>query len=409
MNVLLINKFLYPRGGDAISTITTGRILESYGHHVVFWGMTHPSNPPYPFQDSFVSQTDYNLENRWSSKAKSALNILYSTEARRKIAGLLNVFKPDIVHLNNFAHQISPSILDEIKKHDIPTVMTMRDYKMVCPSYSMLAKGKSCERCAHGRYWYCAFYRCTKGSLFKSLVNVAEMVLHHDILHIYDKIDLYVSPSRFLMNKVKEMGLNGDVLWLPNCVDVADFKPSYNSQENSMVYVGRLSSEKGIETLIEASKGLGVRLKIIGDGPLKGHLEDVCKKDNNLHVDFLGYLTGDALLNEIRNSMFLVIPSEWYENNPRSVIEAFALGKPVVGARIGGIPELVKDWETGLTFTSGDAVDLNSKIKLMIDNKDRLPDMGKNARIFVEKELSTEIHYNRLMDIYSLAKEKAIK
>jgi len=409
MNVLLINKFLYPKGGDAISTITTGRILESYGHHVVFWGMAHPSNPPYPYQDSFVSQTDYDLENRWSSKARSALNILYSTEARRKIAGLLNVFKPDIVHLNNFAHQISPSILDEIKKHDIPTVMTMRDYKMVCPSYSMLAKGKFCERCAHGRYRYCAFYRCTKGSLFKSLVNVAEMVLHHDILHIYDKIDLYVSPSRFLMNKVKEMGLKGDVLWLPNCVDMADFKPSYNSQENSMVYVGRLSSEKGIETLIEASKGLGVRLKIIGDGPLKGHLEDICRKDNILHVDFLGYLTGDALLNEIRNSMFLVIPSECYENNPRSVIEAFALGKPVVGARIGGIPELVKDWETGLTFTSGDAVDLNSKIKLMIDNKDRLPDMGKNARIFVEKELSAEIHYNRLMDIYTLAKDKAVK
>lgn len=409
MNVLLINKFLYPKGGDAISTITTGRILESYGHHVVFWGMAHPSNPPYSFQDSFVSQTDYDLENRWFSKARSALNILYSTEARRKIAGLLNVFKPDIVHLNNFAHQISPSILDEIKKYDIPTVMTMRDYKMVCPSYSMLAKGKLCERCAHGRYRYCALYRCTKGSLFKSLVNVAEMVLHHDILHIYDKIDLYVSPSRFLMNKVKEMGLKGDVLWLPNCIDVTEYKPDYNPQENSMVYVGRLSSEKGIETLIEASKGLGVRLKIIGDGPLKETLEKKCSMEKNLHVDFYGYLTGSTLLNEIKKSMFLVIPSECYENNPRVVIEAFALGKPVVGARIGGIPELVKDWETGLTYTSGDAGDLNSKMKLMIDNKDNLPDMGKNARVFVEKELSSEIHYNRLMEIYALVKDKAEK
>ncbi len=179
MKILLINKFLYPKGGDAISTLTTGKILVVHGHDVVFWGMNHPDNPPYPYQDCFVSQIDYDSSHGIWHKAVSASKILYSFEARGKISALLEKIQPDIVHLNNFAHQISPSVLDAIKRHKIPVVMTMRDYKMVCPAYSMLCKGKVCEKCRDGRFYHCGINRCTKGSLFKSLVNVAEMYLHH--------------------------------------------------------------------------------------------------------------------------------------------------------------------------------------------------------------------------------------
>ena len=408
MKILLINKYLYPKGGDAISTLTTGKILEQHDHDVVFWGMDHPDNPDYPFANLFVSYVSYEDSGGLLFKAKTAMNVLYSFEARKKMAALLNQIKPDLVHLNNFAHQISPSILDEIKKHKIPVVMTMRDYKMVCPTYSMLRKGDVCERCREGRFYHCAINRCTKGSLFKSLVNVAEMYLHHKVLHIYDKIDLYISPSRFLKTKVKEMGLRGEVVYLPNCVDVSGFDPDFAWQEESIVYVGRLSHEKGLETLIDAVKNIAdVRLKIIGDGPLKKFLEEKIRNENIGNVDFLGYRTGKDLHDEIRKSMFLVIPSEWYENNPRTVIEAFALGKPVVGARIGGIPELVRDQKTGLTYTSGDSADLKEKISLMLQNSDKIPGMGRNARTLVEQELNAEIHYRRLMEIYSRAARKS--
>lgn len=400
MKILLINKFLYPKGGDAISTLTTGEILEAHGHEVVLWGMKHPDNPEYPYIDYFIPQVDYEGSAGFSVKARAAMNILYSFEARKKMAELLKNFQPDMVHLNNFAHQISPSILDVIKKHHIPVVMTMHDYKMVCPTYSMLCKEKVCERCKGGRFYQCGVTRCTKGSLFKSMVNVAEMYLHHRILHIYDKIDLYISPSRFLKNKTAEMGLKGEVAYLPNCVDVSGFEPKFEWQEKSIVYVGRLSHEKGVETLIDAVNGIDIKLKIIGDGPQKEYLEEKIKTEVIENVEFLGYRTGQDLHNEIRNSMFLVIPSEWYENNPLTVIEAFALGKPVLGARIGGIPELVRDWETGLTYTSGDATDLKEKITLMLESKEKIPVMGKNSRSLVERELNAEVYFQRLMEIY---------
>jgi glycosyltransferase involved in cell wall biosynthesis len=400
MKILLINKFLFPKGGDAISTLTTGNILKSFGNEVLLWGMDHPTNPPYPFSDLFVSNVDYEDSGGFFSKAKAAMRILYSFEAQKKMSILLEKCRPDIVHLNNFAHQIGPSILYEIKKRHIPIVMTMRDYKMVCPTYRMLFNGDICERCKHGAFYNCGIRRCTKGSLSKSILNVVEMYLHHKILRVYDKIDLFISPSLFLKRKVEEMGLKGNVIYLSNCVDVDCFHPTYDWNEESIVYVGRLSHEKGIITLIDAVKGLDVNLKIIGDGPLKENLQAKTISDHIDNISFLGHIAGQELHDEIRKSIFLVIPSEWYENNPRTVIEAFALGKPAIGARIGGIPELVRDWETGFTFTSGDVVDLRNKITLMLDNKTKIAEMGKKARRHVEKELNSKVYYGKLTDIY---------
>lgn len=408
MKILLVNKYLYPNGGDGISTITTGHILAKKGHDVVFWGMDHPDNPAYPFAELFVSNVDYNLTNGLVPRARAAMNIIYSFEAKKKIAALLEKVKPDIVHLNSFAHQISPSILYEIEKNRIPTVMTMHDYKMVCPTYLLLCNNKIChERCREKRFFYCGINCCNKGRFLKSMVNVLEMYLHHCLLHIYEKIDLYISPSQFLKNKVEDMGLKGEVVCLPNCVDLTGFEPAFEWQEKSIVYVGRLSYEKGLKTLIDAVKEIQhVQLKIIGNGPLKGTLEEIVRKGNISNVKFLGYRIGRDLHDEIRKAMFLVIPSVCYENNPRTVIEAFALGKPVVGARIGGIPELVRDWKTGLTHASGDAFDLRRKIELMLGSGDKIAEMGKRARKYVELELNSEVHYRQLMEIYQMAMNK---
>jgi len=406
MKILLVNKFLYPKGGDAISTINTGKLLSAKNHKVIFWGMEHPLNPKYLYKDYFVSYVDFNSPNSIKNQIKIALNLLYSLEAKKKIENLINIEKPDIVHLNNFAHQISPSILHVLKKYDIPTVMTMRDYKLVCPVYTMLSDSNPCEKCRDSKYYQCLINICTKNSRFKSMLNTAEMYLHHKILHIYDLIQIFIAPSLFLKNKTEEMGLKGKIVFLPNFVNVEDFKPEFNWKENSIVYFGRLSGEKGLFILIEAMKGVDVNLKIIGEGPLKERLELKVEGESINNVCFLGYKSGENLKNEIKKSMFVVLSSEWYENNPRTVLETFALGKPVIGSRIGGIPELVKDGETGLTFETGSADDLRKKILYLINNPHKAVKMGKNARKFVEEKFNPEKHYQRLMEIYNYAISK---
>lgn len=403
MKILLINKFLYPKGGDAISTLETGRLLSQKGHSVFYWGMKHAKNPDYPYSEYFVDNIDYERQSV-REKISNSLKILYSFETRRKIEKFTNeVVKPDIVHLNNFAHQISPSILHVLEKYRIPAVMTMHDYKLVCPSYTMLSNNKVCERCKEGRYYWCFFKGCTKNSYAKSLINTIEMYLHHKILHIYDEINTFISPSKFLAEKLKQMGFKKEIVVLPNFVRIDEFKPEYSCRENSICYFGRLSFEKGLIALIDAIKGLGILLKIIGGGPLSETLKFKVKSENISNVKFLGYKTGIELYNEIKNSMFTILPSECYENNPRGVLESFALGKPVVGSRIGGIPELVVDNYTGLTFEPKNAEDLREKIIYLLKNSEKIIELGKNARKFVEENHSPERHYKQLLEIYKMA------
>ncbi|OOP55715.1 MAG: group 1 glycosyl transferase, partial [Candidatus Brocadia carolinensis] len=211
MKILLINKSLYRKGGDAISTIDTGHLLSSKGHEIIFWGMDHPLNPRYPYEDYFVSKIDYKNQRGILQPVKMATGMIYSYEAKRNIEKLIKIEGPDIVHLNNFAHQISPSILHIFSKYRIPVVMTMHDYKLVCPTYTLTLHDIPCERCKNGRYYQCFINKCTKNSYLKSFLNTVEMYLHHSILHIYDLIDVYISPSKFLKAKCEEMGFRGKI------------------------------------------------------------------------------------------------------------------------------------------------------------------------------------------------------
>ncbi|MEO0224681.1 MAG: glycosyltransferase family 4 protein [candidate division WOR-3 bacterium] len=407
MKILLINKFLYFKGGDAISTLDTGKLLNNKGHEVYFWGMQHPKNLKFSYSNYFVENIDYYSAKKTKTKLELIFKILYSFEAKKKLEKFIKeVVKPDIIHLNNFAHQISPSILDVFKKYKIPTVMTMHDYKLVCPSYTMLSKNRVCEKCKNGKYYWCFLKKCTKNSYSKSLINTIEMYLHHKILRIYDNIDIFISPSKFLLEKVRQMGFKKDVFLLPNFVWIDDFKPQYSFQEKTICYFGRLSFEKGLFTLIEAVKDLDIKLKIIGEGPLKKDLEFKVQNLKITNIEFLGHKTAEELKDEIKKTMFVVLPSEWYENNPRSVLEAFALGKPVVGSRIGGIPELVIDNYTGLTFEPKNVEDLRDKIVYLLKNTDKIIEFGKNARKFVEENHNPEKHYQELIKIYQIAIKK---
>ncbi|MCP4761576.1 MAG: glycosyltransferase family 4 protein [archaeon] len=404
MKILLINKFLYRAGGDAVCTIETGNLLRSQGHEVIFWGMNHPDNPEYPSADLFIDNLDFLNTVGLRKQLNIAAKLLYSLEAKNKVDALIKrVGKPDIVHLHNFAHQISPSVLHIFKKYKIPVVMTMHDYKMVCAPYTLLSHGKVCELCKDSKFINCFKQECVKDSKAKSLLSTIEMYLHHKILKLYDLIDIYVSPSSFLKSKIVEMGFTGKVEHIPNFVKTEIFPPSYDWQEKSIYFLGRLSHEKGILTLIEAVKELDVTLKIIGDGPLRLEVENIIKTEKISNVKLLGYMSSDQLRDEMSKSMFMVIPSEWYENNPMSVIESFALGKPVIGARIGGIPELVRDNFTGLTYESRNIKDLSYKIKTLLFDEDSIKVYGQNARSYVEKTLCADVHYEKLMKVYTTA------
>ncbi len=403
MKILFVNKFFYRKGGAECLFFDTAAYLIKKGHNVSFFSMAHPRNLPSPYEKYFVSNIDYDSV-KFTDIPKASLRLLYSFEAKRRIERLIEKEKPDIVHVNNIYHQISPSILHSIKKYKLPVVMTLHDLKMSCPSYVMLNNQKTCEACRGGRYYNCFLKGCVKKSKIKSLLSTLEMYLHHRIMHIYDLVDIFISSSLFVRDKLKQMGLDREMLYLPNFVKIDEFIPEYRWSEKAIVYFGRLSEEKGITVLMDAVKDIrGITLKIIGEGPLESHIKNKIRAEGIKNVTLLGYKTREELKNEIKKSMFVILPSTWYDNSPRSIIEGFALGKTVIASRIGGIPELVKDNKTGLLFEPGNIGELREKIDYLIANSDRIIELGKNAREFAEKELNTKKHHDKLMEIYDTA------
>jgi len=412
MNILHINKYHYLRGGSEAIYFGTAKLLEAHGHSSVFFSIDHPENVPCESSKYFMTFIDLNTnDGSIIGHLRAAGRILYSLEARKCLSKLLDRCAVDLAHIHNIYHQISPSVLHELKKRNIPVVMTMHDYKIACASYLMVADSKPCESCSGGKYISALIKKCVKESRAKSIVATIEMYLHHKLLDIYDNVDVFIAPSKFMKNKLIEMGCSKNIVQLCNFIDANKYgiNSERNCGENSVVYFGRLSREKGLWTLLKAAKilnGIGsIKIKIIGEGPLRDELEHFIKTENVHNVTFYGYLRGESLLKEIQNSKGVIIPSECYENNPMSCIEAFALGKPAVGARIGGIPELIKDGETGFTFEPCNAEDLAEKTMMLLNNEYLRIEMGINARRIVDNELNPEKHYQHLMEIYEVATE----
>jgi len=400
MKVLLANKYFFHKGGAEKSFFNTARILKNHGHDVIYFSMIHPSNKACHYTKYFVSTNDYDKKGFYNA-VRVSHKLLYSFEAKRKIHNLIKHTKPDIVHLNNIYHQISPSILHSIQKFNIPIVMTLRDYKIECASYLRLVNGSVCSACKNGRYYQCFLKKCVKNSRAKSLLNVFEMYLHHKIINIYNLVDKFISPSHSLKKGLHEMGFQREIVVLPNFVDTEKYLPKYTSSNKTIAYFGRLSKEKGLKTLIIAIGQLKEAfLNIIGEGPLELELKEFVKKEKINNICFKGFLSGEKLKKEIRSSLFTVLPSEVFENNPRSIIESFALGKPVVGSRIGGIPELIIHNFNGLTFEPKNIDDLKKKLKLLIDKPEKVTQFGKNARKSIELNNGAESHYKKLMSIY---------
>jgi glycosyltransferase involved in cell wall biosynthesis len=400
MKILMVNKFFYPFGGTESYVINLSKLLLNKGHQVIPFGMKHEQNIKGFNSEDFVNKIDYDTSSL-RKKIHYAGKILYSIEAKKKIRKVIKETKPDIAHLHNIYHQLSPSILGELKKFNIPMVMTAHDLKFLCPNYKLYHNGNICEKCRVLRFYHAIIGRCVKGSLYGSTLCALEMYLHK-FLHLYNNIQKIICPSLFYKMKFIQFGFPSEkLIHIPNFVSTTEYPPS-NNASNYFIFLGRLVSEKGLMTLIAAMRKIkGSELYIIGEGSARKELEAEATKNGNDNIKFLGFQSGKKLLSLISGAMFMVMPSEWYENCPLSVLEAFSAGKPVIAANVGGLPEIVEDGVNGLLFKMGDADDLSEKILHLISNPNKRKEIGRKARETVVSNYNLELHYKRIMTLYN--------
>jgi glycosyltransferase involved in cell wall biosynthesis len=416
MKILQINKFFYLKGGSEKYFFELRNLLKKNNHQVIDFSMKDKKNLPSPFSKYFIEPM--NLGEPVSLKRpdllfKKMLKLIWNKEARKKLEILIKKEKPDIVHIHNIHHEISLSILPVLKKYKIPVVQTLHDYQVICPNYKLYSQGKICEKCKRHKYYQCFLNRCVRNSYLASLFGTLENYFYW-FSGIYDRIDIFIAPSKFLKNKFIEFGIpENKIVYLPNFVKI--FSKSENlSQNNYLLYFGRLSKEKGVDVLIKAMQFVdkNIKLKIVGNGPEKENLKKLAEKLKiNNQIEFFGYKNQDELKEIIKNSLAVVVPSRWYENCPLSILEAFSFSKPVIASNLGGIPELIKNREIGFLFKPGNAKDLAEKINSLLEGdttscrlQDKLNSMGKSAQEEIEKKYNPEIHYQKLMEIYQKLK-----
>ncbi len=409
MKILMVNKFFYIKGGSETYYFALKNLLEQQGHEVIDFSMKDDKNFDSPYSDYFVDGVDYNGKMGALEQIKAARNIIYSSEAKKKFEKLIRDTKPDIVHLHIFQHQLSPSILDVIKKYNIPTVYTAHDLKMLCLNYVMMTNGHICEECKDGKYINCLKNKCVKDSTLKSSINVVEGYLHK-WRKSYDAIDKVITPSAFYRKKFIDFSINPErVIHIPNCLEREC--PKVNDlpdKEEYFLYFGRLSREKGIMTLIQAMEGTGLNLKIVGSGPCKEQISDYISDKKMDNVELLGFKSGQELVDIVGNARAVVLPSEWYENGPYSAIESLQLKRPIIGSELGGIPELIDG--NGFVFNHGNAEELKAVLKAFPEKntQEYIAMCEKSGELF-EKNYTSPIHYEKLIKVYEevMAKKRA--
>ena len=389
MRVLIVNKFYYLRGGDCIAAISAERLLKSKGHEVAVFSMQHPDNLSSVWEKYFPKAVDFSgsgIAGKWSA----AVRIFHSPEVARKFKRLLADFQPEVVHIHNIHSYLSPLVARIASQKGIRVVWTLHDYKLICPVYTCLRNGMVCEACFLNKLCV-VWHKCMKNSFIASKLAYLE-ARYWNRKKLSGITHTFISPSRFLKTKMTRAGFSPDQI-----VVVPNFMPQQpvpgTVKDDYYCYVGRISAEKGVDTLLQAAGGLPYRLKIIGGGPLL----DAYRRQYPLQqVDFLGPMSPEALYPIVQKARFLVLPSIWYENNPVSVIEALCMGTPVLGARIGGIPELITEGENGYLFTPGDVADLQQKIKHIFHVTFDYHEIASQGY----RKFSPDTFYNQLISIF---------
>lgn len=394
--VLLVNKFYYPRGGDCIQMMGVERLLRQHGHDVAVFSMQYPENILSEYSQYFPRRVDFsgNINNRLTAAAR----IFGYSGVKKPFDKLLDEFSPSVVHLHNIHSYISPVVAELAKKRGCKVVWTLHDFKPACPAYSCLSNGKPCEKCFSDKTNVLK-YRCMKGSFAASAMAYIEALVWN-INRLSRTTDTFICPSLFMSRAMQRAGIPTDKLEvLSNFIDDKE-GTAYNKKivpiekrEDYYCYVGRLSVEKGIQTLLKAAAELPYRLKILGTGPLHEYLKT---KYSMPHIEFLGYQEHPATMQILSRARLSVMPSECYENNPLGVIESLSTGTPVVGSDIGGIPELINDTNGRLSEPFNPA---SLKRNIEETYKNTQFDCAKIAEE-ARTRFSPDNYYKKIMEIY---------
>ncbi|MFA6086672.1 glycosyltransferase family 4 protein [Mucilaginibacter sp.] len=406
MNILVVNWTWYPSGGDWTYVENVSNLYQQKGHTVIPFSMKDDRNYPSEYADFFIENIDYKKVNKRSLTAgvKVVSKSIYSFEAQKNLERLLEKVKIDFAHINVIHHYITPTILKILKEKNIPIIWTLHEYTPICPESTFISHGQICERCYGGAFYNCITHTCKKGSVLASTVAALENYTHK-FLNYYKYVDYYVCPSVFLYEKFKSFNFFKDKLvQLYHGYDYAEIEAAKLApnkiEERYIVFVGRLEKIKGAHTLLKAMQACpNINLKIIGTGTQETELKEFKDIHKLYNVTFLNKKSKQETLQIINGSDFLVCASEWYEVLGFTVVEAMALGKPVIGSNIGAIPEMVINNETGLLFDAGNDKQLAAAISLLYNNEKLITKMGANAQIHINKLINTQKHYNGLQKL----------
>jgi len=398
MKILQINKFYYLKGGAERHLFELSKLLEANGHTVIPFSMQDQQNLSTPYAKYFAKSVDFD-----TFSFTALFKFFHNWDAVRQLKRLLHDERPDIAHLHNVAHQLTPSIIRVLKKQGIPVVMTLHDYQPICPSYQLYTKGKYCERCKGGKYYQCALNRCVKNSTAKSLMSMLELYFHRRIFKNYDLVDRFVAPSRFMAEVSIAFGLPKEKMSVIYNFLGDDQRAELEAQSNIsageyLLYFGRLTEEKGVGDLLKAVAGSATSLKIVGTGTERESLEAEAKAlELGNRAEFLGYQEGSDLVRLVKGAKAVVLPARWPENMPYSLIEALAAGRPLLVSRIGGLTELVAPGQNGFTFAPGNVDELKEAIQKL----DRA-DFGALCEASKEqsKSFGSGQFYSKISEIY---------
>ena len=407
MRILHVNKFLHRRGGAEAYMEDVAGLQRGNGHRVAFFAMAHPDNRASEFERHFPSRVELNPPPRsLHGRAVAVGRMLHSPSARRGIEAVLEEFRPDVVHLHNVYHQLSPSILRPLKRRGVPAVMTLHDYKLACPTYRLLDHGEVCTACVGMRFHNAVLRRCEGGSLGASAVLALELTLH-TLSGAYDPVGLFICPSDFMARTMRAAGVFPDRLrtlrHFANTADVA----VRSGAGDGVVFAGRLSAEKGVDVLVEAvANHPAAVLEVLGDGPDRGALEALAARRAPGRIRFHGAVPKRRVEEMIRAARVVAVPSRWHENQPMIVLEAFACGVPVVATTLGGLPELVEPGVDGLLVSAGSAPALAEAVAALLDDPARAVRMGAAARRKAERHFRPADHLDGLDLLYAEAGER---
>jgi len=403
MRILYCNKYNFPFSGTEVYLFELMDLMKAQGHEVALFSMADPRGLPTPYDKYFLPNIDFkNPHHGWFARAQLAAHAIYSTEARRRLRQVIAAFRPDVAHVRNIYHHLSPSILWELKAQGVPVLYHLNDFKMLCPTYNMVAKGRACERCRGGQFRHVLTEGCYTGPRGSALLLMAEAYFHR-WLGTYEKcVDRFLAPSRFAQEKLVQNGYNTEkISVLPHFQRLPAKAPPISDPLAPILYFGRLSPEKGVADLLYAMKRLPhVRLQIAGDGPQRLELENLARDLCLNNVEFTGHVGGKVLEQLIASARFTVLPSRAYETLGKTILESYAWGRPVVASDLGSRRELIDQGETGLLFPPGNVEQLEKAISFLAERPELTAQMGISGRRFVEAQHAPEAHYRALLRLF---------